>query len=59
MLSSPSWSEIEALGGAFAAMEEAGLVLCLHGEAPDALCLDAGSGSSATSWARSSLPTWF
>jgi len=38
--SEDGWSEIEALDGAFAAMEEAGLVLCLHGEAPDAFCLD-------------------
>ena len=38
--SEDGWSEIEALDGAFAAMEEAGLVLCLHGEAPDAFCID-------------------
>lgn len=38
--SEDGWSEIEALDEAFAAMEEAGLVLCLHGEAPDAFCLD-------------------
>jgi dihydroorotase len=38
--SEDGWSEIAALDEAFAAMEEAGLVLCLHGEAPDAFCLD-------------------
>jgi dihydroorotase len=38
--SEDGWSEIEALDSAFAAMEEAGLVLCLHGEAPDAFCVD-------------------
>jgi dihydroorotase len=38
--SEDGWSEIEVLDGAFAAMEQAGLVLCLHGEAPDAFCLD-------------------
>lgn len=38
--SEDGWSEIEALDGAFAAMEEVGMVLCLHGEAPDAFCID-------------------
>ncbi|MBL4846580.1 MAG: dihydroorotase [Planctomycetes bacterium] len=38
--SEDGWSEIEVLHTAFAAMEEAGLVLSLHGEAPDAFCLD-------------------
>lgn len=38
--SEDGWSEIEVLDDAFAAMEEAGLVLSLHGEAPDAFCLD-------------------
>jgi dihydroorotase len=38
--SEDGWSEIEVLDPAFAAMEAAGMVLCLHGEAPDAFCLD-------------------
>jgi dihydroorotase len=32
--------DFEALDPVFAAMTEAGLVLCLHGEMPDAFCLD-------------------
>jgi dihydroorotase len=38
--SEDGWSQIEVLDDAFAAMEAAGLVLSLHGEAPDAFCLD-------------------
>jgi dihydroorotase len=32
--------DVLALGEVFAAMSDAGLVLCLHGESPDAFCLD-------------------
>ena len=32
--------DVAALAGAFAAMAEVGMVLCVHGEAPDAFCLD-------------------
>jgi len=38
--SSDGVRDVLALGEVFAAMAEAGLVLCLHGETPDAFCLD-------------------
>jgi dihydroorotase len=38
--SSDGVRDVLALGPVFAAMAEAGLVLCLHGETPDAFCLD-------------------
>jgi dihydroorotase len=38
--SSDGVRDVLALGSVFAAMSDAGLVLCLHGESPDAFCLD-------------------
>jgi dihydroorotase len=38
--SEDGWSEIEALYPAFEAMQEEGLVLCLHGETPGVFSLD-------------------
>lgn len=38
--SEDGWSDLSALKPAFAALEELGLVLCLHGEHPDAFCMD-------------------
>ena len=38
--SEDGWTDIADLAEPFKAMEECGMVLCLHGESPDVFCLD-------------------